>query len=155
MMKTLKVATAVVAIAFVLSVASTSEAVIVAAEDLGKELEQKFKDRLWRIRRDLRQTGEALVETQRSRRQVDESMRRQPVEFEEFSRRVYGLQPRVEGMRMRVSDAMAEQRAFLQAIAVGELQAQKDRLDVYTIQARFALAAIYDRAATVGEVDVE
>ena len=117
------------------------------------ELEEKFKDRLWRIRRDLRQTGEALVETQRSRRQVDESMRNQPVEFGGFSQRVYGLEPRIEGMKMRVGDAMAEQRAFLQAIAVGELQAQKDRLDVYTVQARFALAAIYDQAATaqVGE----
>ena len=45
----------------------------------------------------------------------------------------------------------ARQRAFLRDIAVGELQAQKQRLDVYTIQARFALAAIYDIAATVGE----
>ena len=45
---------------------------------------------------------------------------------------------------MRVADALARQRAFLQEIAIGELQAQRDRLDVYTIQARFALAAIYD-----------
>ena len=119
------------------------------------ELERDFKDRLWRIRRDLQQTGEALVETQRSRRQVDESMRKQPVEFEEFGKRVYGLEPRIEGMKSRVGDAMADQRAFLQAIAVGELQAQKERLDIYTVQARFALAAIYDRAATLGEASVE
>ena len=118
------------------------------------ELEQQFKDRLWRIRRDLRQTGEALVETQRSRRQVDDSMQKQPLEFEAFSERVYGLEPRIEGMKMRVGDAMADQRAFLQAIAVGELQAQKQRLDIYTVQARFALAAIYDRAATLGEASV-
>ena len=119
------------------------------------DLEREFKDRLWRIRRDLRQTGEALVETQRSRRQVDESMRKQPLEFEGFSERVYGLEPRIEGMKMRVGDAMAQQRAFLQAIAVGELQAQKQRLDIYTVQARFALAAIYDRAATLGDASVQ
>jgi len=118
------------------------------------DLEREFKGRLWRIRRDLRQTGEALVETQRSRRQVDDSMNKQPLEFEAFSQRVYGLEPRIEGMKMRVGDAMADQRAFLQAIAVGELQAQKQRLDIYTVQARFALAAIYDRAATVGEASV-
>lgn len=112
------------------------------------ELERDFKDRLWRVRRDLFQTGEALVETQRSRRQIDESMRTEPLRFEELSSRVYGLAPRIEGMKMRVEDALGEQRAFLQSIAVGELQAQKDRLDVYTIQARFALAAIYDIAAT-------
>jgi hypothetical protein len=47
---------------------------------------------------------------------------------------------------------MVAQSAYLQAIAVGELQAQKERLDIYTVQARFALAAIYDIAATVSEV---
>ena len=119
------------------------------------DVERQFKDRLWRIRRDLRQTGEALVETQRSRRQVDDSMQKQPLEFEAFNERVYGLEPRIEGMKMRVGDAMAEQRAFLQAIAVGELQAQKQRLDIYTVQARFALAAIYDRAAMLGEASVQ
>ena len=112
------------------------------------ELERDFKDRLWRVRRDLFQTGEALVDTQRSRRQIDETMRTEPLRFEELSSRVYGLAPRIEGMKMRVEDALGEQRTFLQSIAVGELQAQKDRLDVYTIQARFALAAIYDIAAT-------
>lgn len=116
------------------------------------DLERDFKDRLWRIRRNLRQTGEALVETQRSRRQIDETMRSEPLRFEELSNRVYGLAPRIEGMKMRVEDAMANQRAYLQAIAVEELQAQKQRLDIYTVQARFALAAIYDIAATVGEV---
>jgi len=38
----------------------------------------------------------------------------------------------------------------MEGVAVEELQAQKQRLDAYTVQARFALAAIYDRAATVG-----
>ena len=116
------------------------------------ELEKQFKDRLWRIRRDLRQTGEALVETQRARRQIDESMRNQPLEFAAFSERVYGLEPRIEGMKMRIEDQMAKQSAYMQSIAVGELQAQKQRLDIYTVQARFALAAIYDLATTVSEV---
>ena len=116
------------------------------------QLERDFKDRLWRIRRDLRETGEALVETQRSRRQVDESIAGQPLEFEALGDRVYGLAPRIVDLRLQVEGAMAQQRAFLQSIAVGELSAQKQRLDVYTVQARFALAAIYDIAATVGEV---
>jgi len=115
-------------------------------------LEKAFNDRLWRIRRSLRETGEALVETQRSRRQIDESMRLQPLEFDAYTDRVAGLAPRIEAIKMRVEDDMAAQRAFLQAIAVGELRAQQQRLDVYTVQARFALAAIYDTAATVSEV---
>ncbi|MCH9696086.1 MAG: tetratricopeptide repeat protein [Gammaproteobacteria bacterium] len=115
------------------------------------ELERDFKDRLWRIRRNLDEAGEALVATQRSRRQIDDTIRNEPVFFAELSGRVYGLEPRVEGMKMRVEDSLAAQRRFLQEIAVGELQAQKQRLDVYTVQAQFALAAIYDLAATTAE----
>ena len=118
-------------------------------------LEKDFNTRLWRIRRNLGQTGEALVETQRARRQIDDSMGRQPREFAEFGGRVHGLAPRIESMKMRVEDAMAGQRAFLRSIAVGELQARKQRLETYTVQARFALASIYDRATTVGEVQPE
>jgi len=115
------------------------------------QLERDYKDRLWRLRRDVRKTGEALVETQRSRRQIDDTMRNEPLRFDDLSTRVFGLGPRIDGMKIRVGDAMAGQRAFLESIAVGELQAQKQRLDIYTVQARFALAAIYDLAATVGE----
>ena len=115
------------------------------------ELERDFKDRLWRIRRDLRQTGEALVDTHRSRRQIYETMRQEPLRFDDLNNRVHGLSPRIESMKMRVEDALSRQRGFLQSIATGELQAQKERLDIYTIQARFALAAIYDIAATAGE----
>ncbi len=116
------------------------------------DLERDFRERLWRVRRDLRQTGEALVETQRLRRQIDESMRLELLKFEELNGRVSGLAPRIEGTKMRLEDALSKQRVFLQSIAIGELRAQKQRLDRYTIQARFALAAIYDIAATVGEV---
>ena len=115
------------------------------------QLERDFKDRLWRTRRDLRQTGEALVDTQRSRRRIDETMRQEPLRFDDLTTRVQGLSPRIEGIKIRVEDALSRQRGFLQSIATGELQAQKERLDIYTIQARFALAAIYDIAATVGE----
>ena len=115
------------------------------------QLERDFNDRLLGLRRDLRQTGEELVKTQRLRRQIDDSMRKEPLLFDQFSRRVDGLGPRIAGVKQRVGDAMADQRVFLQSIAVGELQAQKQRLDIYTVQARFALAAIYDLAATVGQ----
>ena len=115
------------------------------------DLEREFGGRLWKIRRDLRETGESLVETQRARRQIDETMRNEPVKFAEFSDRVYGLSPRIDGMKLNVSDAMVAQGDLLRSIAVDELQAQKRRLDTYTLQARFALAAIYDQAAAAGD----
>lgn len=116
------------------------------------DLEKEFRGRLAQIRGNLRDAGEALVEAQRSRRQVDDSMRNEPQLFQSFNNRVDGLSPQIDSTLNRVNDALGRQQAFLQSIAVDELLAQKQRLNVYTVQARFALAAIYDRsAATVGQ----
>ncbi|MFQ5547909.1 MAG: tetratricopeptide repeat protein [Woeseia sp.] len=115
------------------------------------ELDREFKARLWKIRRDLRDTGQALVESQRSRRSVGETMRHEPGTFVEFNARVAGLSPRIALLQGRVDATMARQRAYLQSIAIDELQAQKERLDTYSVQARFALAAIYDLSATMGD----
>lgn len=112
------------------------------------QLDKDFKERLWRLRRSVRETGEALVETQRSRRRVDESMRQEPETFAMFDERIRALDPQISRLRERVSAAMDRQRAFLQSIAIGEMQAQQQRLQTYTVQARFALAAIYDLSAT-------
>lgn len=117
-------------------------------------LDKEFKVRLAKIRRDLAKTGEALVDTQRSRRQVDEAMRQEPLIFEQLTERVIGLSPRIDAMKLRVEDSMLAQRGFLQRVAVDELQAQKQRLDTYTVQARFALATIYDRSSTAASTDV-
>jgi len=112
------------------------------------DIEKEFKSRLWKIRRDLRQTGEALVETSRSRRQVDQAMRNEPLLFAEFNQRVDGLSPKIDDLKARVEVTMDRQRVFMLGVAVDELRAQKQRLDTYTVQARFALAAIYDLAST-------
>lgn len=112
------------------------------------DLDREFKSRVWQIRRDLRQTGEALVDTSRSRRQVDETMRKEPLLFADFNQRVDGLSPKIDDLKARLENAMERQRAFMLGVAVDELRAQRQRLDTYTVQARFALAAIYDLAAT-------
>ena len=114
-------------------------------------LERNFKGRLVDLRRGQREIGEALVATQRSWRQVEETMRNEPERFAALDDRVNELAPRIEGIKLRIGAALAQQRAFLQEIAIGELQARRDRLDVYTIQARFALAAIYDIASSTEE----
>jgi hypothetical protein len=110
-------------------------------------LDKEFKERLSRIRRNLNLTGEALVETQRARRQIDETMRTEPELFADFNNRVEGLIPQIEALQTRVEIAMLRQRGFMEDVAVEELVAQRQRLDTYTVQARFALATIYDMAA--------
>jgi tetratricopeptide (TPR) repeat protein len=110
-------------------------------------LDKEFKQRLSRVRRNLAETGEALVETQRSRRQIDETMRTEPELFANFGGRVNGLSPQIDELKARVEAAMVQQRGFMEGVAVEELRAQRERLDTYSVQARFALAAIYDMAA--------
>ncbi len=74
-------------------------------------------------------------------------MRTEPIKFAGFSDRVYGLGPRIDAMKANVDATMAAQREYLQSIAVTALHTQKQRLDTYSLQARFALAAIYDQAS--------
>ena len=44
--------------------------------------------------------------------------------------------------------ARQKQNEYLAQLAINELAAQKARIATYQVQARFSLAAIYDRAAT-------
>ncbi|MCZ6537456.1 MAG: hypothetical protein O6838_06140, partial [Gammaproteobacteria bacterium] len=73
-----------------------------------------------------------------------------PVKFVRYRQTINSLRPRLRAMIERAAIVAANQRAFLQALAVAELEAQKERLHTYRVQARFALATIYDRATTQG-----
>src|SRR5690606_2058970 len=108
------------------------------------DLDKKFNDRLWHIRRNLRQAGEGLGETQRAGRGVHAAVRDEPAQFAAFGERIEAISPRISSLQRRVDAAVQQHKVFLQDVAVEELQAQKQRLETYTVQARFALAAIYD-----------
>jgi hypothetical protein len=56
------------------------------------------------------------------------------------------MSPRVTELAVRVDTAKAAQAERLADIAVRELEDQRKRLDEYSVQARYALATIYDRA---------
>jgi hypothetical protein len=65
--------------------------------------------------------------------------------------RVSAMTPRVAALARRVEAAKSAQARFLADIAVSELNAQRQRLDEYSVQARYAIATIYDRASAAGE----
>ena len=58
------------------------------------------------------------------------------------------MSPRVSQLAVRVDAAKAKQSRHLADIAIGELESQRQRLDEYSVQARYALATIYDRATS-------
>ena len=111
------------------------------------DLRRDYKARLWAERKALGDLDRQLREAQRRHHQVTSSRDDWPQKFTALTARIDGLRPRVLGLKQTAQAALVEQQRFLQDIAVTELKAQRDRLNTYTVQARFALAAIYDRAA--------
>ena len=57
---------------------------------------------------------------------------------------------RLEAAQVRLAGVAKQQNNLLESLARNELEQQKERIGTYQIQARFALAAIYDRAALGG-----
>jgi tetratricopeptide (TPR) repeat protein len=111
------------------------------------DLQRDYKARLWAERKSLGELDRQLREAQRRHHQVESSRNDWPEKFTALTARIEGLKPRVLGLRESAQVALLRQQEFLQGIAVEELNAQRDRLNTYMVQARFALASIYDRAA--------
>jgi len=108
-------------------------------------LSQSFKARLWNERRSVRDLETALIETQKRDLSVQQARQNMPNNNADFAGRVNAIEDRIESSRRRLDDLSAAQNRFLQALAIRELEAQEQRLNVYQIQARYELAAIYDK----------
>jgi hypothetical protein len=57
------------------------------------------------------------------------------------------LARRLEQLSPRVAELTGAQKQYVEALAIAELDQQKERLVAYTTQARFAVAQLYDRAS--------
>jgi len=111
------------------------------------DLERDYKARLWAEKKSLGDLDRQLREAQRRHHLVQSARDDWPEKFAALTARIEALRPRVAGMQTFAQAALAKQQGFLQAVAVAELKAQRDRLNTYMIQARFSLASIYDRAS--------
>jgi tetratricopeptide (TPR) repeat protein len=109
-------------------------------------LSSSMKERAARISRDLTKTQRALGETTSAWAHVAEAREQLPARFADYRRRLDALQPRVTAALQQLLAMKTQQEQFLATLAVTELQAEQGRLAAYEVQARFALAAIYDRA---------
>lgn len=111
-------------------------------------LSQSFKERLWNERHSLRELDSALAETQKRSVAVRQAQSGAPGGTLAFAGRVADVQARMEALQVRLAAAAKRQDVFLQALAIRELDAQKQRIATYQIQARYELAAIYDKASS-------
>jgi hypothetical protein len=113
-------------------------------------LAESFKARVWNERRTLKDLDQALREAQNRWVRVQKARSSMPNNTGEFAARVDALRRRLEGAQVRLANVAKQQNGLLESLARNELEQQKERIGTYQIQARFALAAIYDRAALGG-----
>jgi hypothetical protein len=116
-------------------------------------LNESFKARVWRERRTIKDLDLALHEAQSRWIRVDRARKSVPTNTGEFDARIASLQQRIDAIQLRLVDVAQKQNNYLAALAVRELQGQKDRLATYQVQARFALASMYDRAANADQLN--
>jgi hypothetical protein len=110
-------------------------------------MSQSFKARLWNERRSVKELEASLVETEKRAVLVEQARLGMPGSNGAFAARVTAVNERMDQLQQRLEALSEQQNRYLQAIAIRELQAQKQRLEVYQIQARYELAAIYDKSS--------
>ena len=110
-------------------------------------LNDSFKARMWQQRRTIKDLDLALHEAQNRWIRVERARQSVPTNNGEFAARVAALKTRIDALQIRMAATEQKQSTYLAQVAVAELEQQKDRLATYQVQARFALATMYDRAA--------
>ncbi len=129
-------------------IAQARDRVRLAGGALTWQLAQTYSERLWEARKHLNAIREGLAEAQRRDAALAQAQRDEPARFDLFDRRIKALSPMLDALLPRVAALSKEQQGLMQDIAVAELTRQKERLEAYAMQARFAVAQLYDRANT-------
>jgi len=127
-------------------IAQARDRVRLAAGTLTWQLAQTYPERVWEAKKNLQVIREGLAEAQRRDAALAQAQRDEPARFDLFDQRIKALSPVIDAMLPRVAALSKEQQGLMQDIAVAELTRQKARLDAYAMQARFAVAQLYDRA---------
>jgi hypothetical protein len=110
-------------------------------------LSESFKARLWNERRSVKELEGALKETQKRAVLVRQARVGTPLTTGGYGARVAAIRARIDQLHERLADVSERQNGFLQLLAIRELEGQKQRIETYQIQARYELAAIYDRTS--------
>jgi hypothetical protein len=112
------------------------------------KLDAAWKLRSWRASRSLRQLNATVYDARTRETASGRAREGAPERNVALGRRVERVSPRIADLAGRIETARAEQSRRLADIAVRELEEQKKRLDEYSVQARYALATLYDRASS-------
>lgn len=108
-------------------------------------LAQSASSRLWSARKEIDALATELERAERSDHALSLAQTDEPRRLQALALRVTALEPRLKELVPEVAATSRLQRAAIEQIAVNALVREQERLDIYTSQARFALAQLYDR----------
>jgi hypothetical protein len=117
-------------------------------------MSSNYKARLWNQQKQVRDLALAAKEARRRHTLVERAREQMPERNRVFAGRVTDLAPRLQAMLERCKASGLAQQAYLAQLATQQLDQQKQRLAQYSLQAQFALASIYDRAAVSGSATI-
>jgi hypothetical protein len=118
-------------------------------------LDREYQYRLWAQRRNLGQLDTLLARATAGQSGATTAKRDTPADLDGFAARIAAVVPRIERLQQQIVAASGQEQQRLQVLAMDTLRDQRDRLATYRVQAQFALATIYDRAATAARVAPE
>ncbi|MFT3954709.1 MAG: hypothetical protein QM722_10050 [Piscinibacter sp.] len=111
-------------------------------------LAQEYPARSWEAQKDLKTIAAELAQAREREAAVAKAQVEEPARHEAFAKRIAELAARIKALTPQVAALSGDQQKEVQELAVAELGRQKERLAVYSQQARFAVAQMYDRAAS-------
>ena len=111
------------------------------------DVSQQYSSRLWEAKKTLRAIDSELAQASAQRDALTQAQREMPQKFDDYARRIEQLRERIARLQAELVRVAAEQERHLEALAIAELQRQRERLATYVTQARFAVAQIYDQAS--------
>jgi hypothetical protein len=109
-------------------------------------LAREYPVRVWDVKKALKTINTELEDAKVHDAALAQAQRDEPARFERFAARIAELDQRIKALLPRVASLSQAQQQALQEIAVAQLAQQQDRLDAYAVQARFAVAQMYDQA---------
>ena len=127
-------------------IAAARERATRVAGALTWQLAQAQAARAWAAKKNMQGVDTQLQQARGRDAALAQAQRDEPARFEAFAKRIAALDPNIKALLPRVASLSTEQQQAVQGIAVAELTRQKERLAEYAMQARFAVAQLYDRA---------
>ncbi len=109
------------------------------------QLDRDYRYRLWLQRRASVDLDRALADAETLESRTQFARTNMPLQLDNYQLRISSLKPRIAAMQTQIDTLLTRQQDQLQTVIARELESQKQRLASYRIQARFALATIYDQ----------